>query len=374
MIQTNDLVIIKIFHAVEDPRKRETKNKLYPLEEILLVAFATLLSGGENYEDMYNLGKAKIDFFKTILPFKNGIPSADTFERVFGLLNPKKFEQCLAEWAMHLQLNYAGEIISIDGKTARRSGSKGIKPIHMVNAWAHKNKVVLSCKAVNEKSNEITAIPEVLKMLSLKGTTVTMDAMGCQHELGTQIVDQDGDYALALKGNQGTLHDDVKTFFELEEKNQNIETHETIEKDHGRIEKRKYGFFSDVEWLKKLHPNWHTINGIGFVNSRRIIDEKTTEETRYFIVSKAFGVTKFAEVIRAHWGVENSLHNFLDVSMHEDNSRVRDRNAVVNVSIMRRMAINRIGERKDPKRSKRSMRLVSGWDNDYLKALLIPAL
>lgn len=370
----HDLVIINIFCTVEDPRKRDTKNKLYPLEEILLVAFATFLSGGENYEDMHNFGKAKIEFFKTILPFKNGIPSTDTYERVFGLLNPKQFEQCLTEWAKHLQLNYAEEIISIDGKTARRSGSRGVKPIHMVNAWANKNRVVLSCKVVNEKSNEISAIPEVLNMLSLKGTIVTMDAMGCQYEPANQIVEQGGDYVLALKGNQGTLHDDVKTFFELEKENQNIEHYATIEKDHGRIEKRKYGFFTDIKWLKKLHPNWGTINGIGFVEAKRMIDDKTSEETRYFIISKAFGVTRFADAARTHWGVENSLHNFLDVALHEDNSRVRNRNAVANLSIMRRMAINKIGERKDPKRSKRTMRLVAGWDNDYLKNLLIPSL
>lgn len=372
MHRAHDLVIINIFQSIDDPRKKDTKNKLYPLVEILLIAFATLLSGGENYVDMHNFGKAKIDFFKTLLPFKNGIPSADTYERVFGLLNPKKFEQCLTEWSKYLQINYAGEIISIDGKSARRSGSKGVKPIHMVNAWANKNKIVLSCKALAEKSNEITAIPEVLSMLSLKGTIVTMDAMGCQYELANQIVDQAGNYVFSLKGNQSTLHDDVKTFFELEKKNKNIELHETLEKDHGRIERRKYGFFSEVQWLKNSHPKWRTVNGIGFVTSKRTTGEKITEETRYFVVSQNFGVISFAEAVRAHWGVENSLHNFLDVAMHEDNSRVRDRNAVVNLSIVRRMAINRIGERKDPKRSKRTMRLVAGWDNDYLKALLIP--
>lgn len=374
MNSSNDLVIVKIFNEVEDPRIRETKNKLYPLEEILLIAFATLLSGGENYEDMHNFGKAKLEFFKTLLPFKNGIPSPDTYERIFGLLNPKQFEKCLSEWAKHLELNYDEEIISIDGKTARRSGSKGIKPIHMVNAWANKNKVVLSCKAVSEKSNEITAIPEVLKMLSLKGVIVTTDAMGCQHTLANQIVDEGGDYVFALKGNQGTLHDDVRTFFELEKNNLNIALHQTIEKDHGRIEKRKYGFFSDITWLKKMHPSWHTINGIGYVESKRTIADKTSEETRYFIISKDLGVVKFATAVRTHWGVENSLHNFLDVTLHEDYSRVRNRNAAVNISIMRRMAVNKIGEKKDPKRSKRTMRLVAGWDNDYLKSLLIPSL
>lgn len=367
-------MLINIFSRLEDPRNTTTKNFLYPLDEILLVAFATLLCGGTTYVDMKVFGKAKLDFFKILLPFENGIASEDTFEEVFGLLNPKQFEQCLIEWINHLKLDYNDEIISIDGKTVRRSGSKTVKPVHMVNAWANKNRVVLCCKSVSEKSNEITAIPEVLKILSLKGTIVTTDAIGCQYDIADQIVEQEGDYVIALKENQGSLHDDVKTFFELEaadkKKNPEIEIFETIEKDHGRIEKRKYGFFANVVWLKKLHPKWHTINGIGYVESRRTIDNKTTEETRYFIISKNFGVTKFAGAVRAHWGVENNVHNFLDVSLLEDFSRVRNRNATTNLAIARRIVINKIESNKKPGLSKRCMRLKAGWDNDYLKGLL----
>jgi predicted transposase YbfD/YdcC len=374
----NGLVLIKIFSNMEDPRNTTTKNFFYPLGEILLVALATLLCGGSTYKDMKVFGEAKLDFFKTLLDFKNGIPSEDTFEEVFGLLNPKQFEQCLREWIDYLQLNYKDEIISIDGKTARRSGSKSAKPIHMVNAWANNNRVVLCCKAVSEKSNEITAIPEILNMLSLAGTVVTTDAMGCQYEIGDQIVEQGGDYVLALKGNQGTLLEDVETFFELEaadkKKNTDIKLHETLEKDHGRIEKRKYGFYSNVEWLRILHPRWKTMHGIGYVESTRIIDEKTTKEIRYFIVSKDFGAIRFGEIVRAHWGVENNLHNFLDVSLVEDYSRVRSRNAAINLAIVRRIVINKIEKNKEPKLSKRSMILKAGWDNEYLKTLLVQSI
>lgn len=373
MLGSNELVIINIFYTIEDPRKK-TKNKLYPLEEILLVAFATLLSGGENYEDMTTFGEAKFNFFKTFLPFENGIPSSDTYERVFGMLNPKHFEKCLTEWTKHLQLNFNNEIISIDGKTVRSSRSKGTRPLHMVNAWANKNKVVLSCKAISEKSNEITAVPEVLSMLSLKGTITTMDAMGCQYALCNQIVEQEGDYTVSLKGNQGALHDDVKTFFELEKSSAHIERCETVEKDHGRIEKRQYGLIGNVEWLRKLHPNWDTIRAVGYVTSKRIIDDIVSEETRYFITSKAFGVTMFADVVRSHWGIENILHNFLDVALGEDRNRVRDRDAATNLSILRRMVVNRIAEKKRPGTSKRSMRLAAGWSDDYLKSLLSPSL
>jgi predicted transposase YbfD/YdcC len=369
----HSLIIINIFSKIEDTR-RETKNKLYPLMEILLVAFATLLSGGENYEDMKHFGRAKLDFFRTMLPFENGIPSADTFERVFSSIRPVEFEKCLNEWVQQLKVDYSGDIISVDGKTVRGSKSKAVKPIHLVNAWANKNRLVLGCKLVDKKTNEITAIPEVLKMLSLKGTMTTMDAMGCQVNIANQIVEAEGDYFFCLKGNNGLLHDDVKTFFELEPEHQSIDHYESLEKNHGRIERRNYGFSPDVSWLTKMHPKWHTIKTIGFVRSRRFIDGINTEETRFFITSRVAPAEHLAFVARSHWGVENLLHNFLDVTLREDQCRVRDQNAATNLSILRRMVVGRIEERKDSKRSKRVMRLAAGWDNDYLKTLLMPAL
>lgn len=369
-MEERSLIVISIFKPVEDPRI--DRNKLYTLEEILLVAFATILCGGDSYTDMRDFGLSKLAFFKTLLPFENGIPSEDTFERVFSLLSPKQFEKCFGEWVNFIKKDGNDEIIAIDGKTLKRSGSKSIKPLHMINAWACRNRLVLGCKTTSEKSNEIIAIPEVLELLCLKNTTITLDAMGCQTKIAQQIVDEKGDFVISLKGNQGTLHDDVKCFFELENplKNDEIEVYQSTEKDHGRIEIRTYGFCRKVAWLKKLHPNWNMINGIGFVTSRRIINGQETGETRYYISSLNRDVKRFAEAIRLHWGVENSLHWLLDITYREDYSRVRDRNAATNLAIMRRIAINKYEQDTSIKRSKRRKRNLAAWDEFYLKTLL----
>ena len=367
-----NLVMIKAFGALEDPRNTKTKNFLYPLGEILLVAFATILSGGRTYVDMCLFGNAKLDFFKTLLPFESGIPSPDTFEAVFGALNPKKFEECFLNWINDLKLNYNGEFIGIDGKKLRRSKKKGRNPLHVINAWSHKNRAVLGCKAIKEGGGEIATVPEVLKILSLKGAIVTMDAMGSQKvEILNQIVEQGGDYVIALKANQLTLHNNVKAYLEDKKNNEKIAIHETIEKDHGRIERRKYGFTADILEVKNNSDSkWYTVNGIGYVEAKRTINEKTSIQTRYFIVSSDIGITKFVEAVRGHWGIENNLHNFLDVALLEDLSRVRNRNAAQNLAVLRRMGVNRIEKNKKPKLSKRCMLLKAGWDTDYLKSLL----
>jgi predicted transposase YbfD/YdcC len=365
-----DLVIIDFLKKIEDPRIE--RNKLYALEEVLLVAFATILSGGETYSDMSDFGEAKLEFFKTLLPFKNGIASEDTFARIFNLLQPKAFEVLLVEWSESLRKEEEYRTISIDGKTLRRSGSKSKKPLHMLSVWANSNKLILGCKAVEEKSNEITAVPEVLKLLSLKNTTVTLDAMGCQTATAQQIVDQKGDFVIALKGNQSNLHDDVKTFFELEtqKKNPAITYHQTIDKDHGRIEKRHYGLCPDIAWLKQRNPQWSMIKSIGFVSSIRIVNKQQSHEIRYYIVSYKDDVMRFAEDVRGHWSIENSLHWFLDVTCHEDLSRVRNRNAAANLAMLRRLAVSKYQLDSTAKRSKRRKRLLAGWDDSYLKTLL----
>jgi predicted transposase YbfD/YdcC len=369
-METLGLMIVHIFKPVEDCRI--DRNKLYPLDEILLVALATILSGGETYTDMHDFGNGKLSFLKTLLPFEHGIPSEDTFERVFSLLNPKQFEKCFAEWVNALKEHGNSEIIAIDGKTLRRSGSKQLKPLHVVNAWACHNRLVLGCKATEEKSNEITVIPEVLELLSLKNTTVTIDAMGCQTAIVDQIVEAGGDYAIALKSNQGSLHDDVKTFFTLEDplKNDSIQIIRNSEKNHGRIEIRTQGFCGNVTWLRKLHPRWKSIKGIGFVSTTRITGSKETNETRFFICSFDRDVNRFAEAIRLHWGIENSLHWVLDVLYREDDSRVRNRNAAANLAILRRVALNKVESETTLKVSRRRRRLRAALQDDYLKTLL----
>jgi predicted transposase YbfD/YdcC len=373
-----DYTFISIIKKIEDPRI--DRLKLYPLDEIILVAIATILCGGEGYADMHTFGNSQVDFFKTILPFKNGIPSEDTYERVFKLINAKAFQECLNEWIMTLQnLKKDGtgddrRMIGIDGKTLKGSRSKLAKPLHMVSAWASDNRCVLGSRAVDAKSNEITAIPEVLKMLSLENAIITMDAMGCQKSIVNQVVEQKGDLVIALKGNQGNLHDDVKSFFEIEEKNDFkdvvVQKIVTTEKDHGRFEKREYALCCNVEWLKQRNPGWDKINSIGFVNSSRTIGEITTHERRYYISSLRGDVKLFAKATRSHWGIENSLHWVLDVIFREDDCRIRDKNAAENFALMRRTAIFLLAA--DPsKLSKRSRRLKAGWDNRYLKKLLL---
>lgn len=360
---------MSIFEKLEDPRIE--RKKKYPLGEILLVAFATILGGGDGYEDMEYFGNAKLNVLNEILPFKNGIPSDDTFGRVFELINPKKFQQLFMEWVKTLcSLNE--KIIGIDGKTIRGSASpkNKVKPLHLVNAWACENRMALGFKKVDEKSNEITAVPEILKLLSLKGTTVTMDAMGCQTVLAQQIVDQEGDFVISLKGNQSSLLEDVKTFFELDSENKDIEKGaKQTEKGHGRIETREYGFCPEIAWLQKEHPKWAMVQSIGYVVSTRIVGDTTTKERRYFI-SSLQDSEKFAVAVRAHWGIENSLHWTLDVILNEDSSRIRAKNAVENLAIIRRAVLNVVSLDTKSKTSKRIKRLRAGWDDEYLKMAL----
>jgi predicted transposase YbfD/YdcC len=367
MQRENSLVLMTIFKHIEDPRI--DRNKLYPLDEIILVAFATILSGGETYVDMHDFGTSKLAILRELLPFSNGVPSEDTFERVFSILNPKQFVECFAEWVNYIREKNNENVISIDGKKLRRSGSKTQRPLHVINAWAHQNRLVIGCLPVDSKSNEITMLPEILKLLSLKKTTVTLDAMGCQLSVTHQIVDAGGDFAISLKGNQGSLHEDVKLFFEEEKTADNIETYRAdTEKNHGRIEMRSYGLCTKIAWLKKRHPQW-PIKAIGCATAIRIIGDKKTSETRYFILTLT-DVQKFAHAVRAHWEIENALHGVLDITFHEDNSRVRDRNAATNLAIIRRVAVNILEKDKTPKRSKRRKRLIAGWDDSYLKSML----
>lgn len=369
-------MFMNTFQELVDPRI--DRKKLYPLQEVLLVALATILCGGETYDDMRLFGVSKLAIFKTLMSFKNGIPSKQTFERVLELLNPKEFQQCFSVWVSNLTRE-CPDVISLDGKTLKGSAkpSRGIKPLHIVEAWATKNRLVLGNCVVDEKSNEITAIPKVLRLFSLKGSIVTIDAMGCQTSIAQQIVNQEGNFIISLKGNQGLLHEDVKTFFKLEAKNNfkdvPVDLYKTAEKDHGRIEIRKYGFCSQVDWLKKNHPQWSMIQGIGFVTSTRIIGNKETEETRYYISSLNSDVQTFAHAIRSHWGIENSLHGVLDITFSEDSSKIRHKRAAENMAIIRRIGVNLLELSKShtvEKISKKGMRLKAGWDDTYLKSVL----
>lgn len=364
-----DISVSKFFCTIKDPRIN--RKKLYPLEEILLVALCSIISGAEGFEDMVLYGKNKLTFLRTIYPFKHGIASYSTFRRVFMLINPKDFKECFVNWVKDLQERRC-EHIAIDGKLARRTASKTHKALYMVSAWANDHGLVLAQERVEDKTNEINAIPDLLEILDIKGCVVTIDAMGCQKLIAKKIIDKEGDYIFGLKGNHKNLNEEVKEVFEGKRQVRFIETKETnhmsIEKEHGRLETRKYRAVG-VENLPINIKDWPGIQSIIEVRSIREVEEKKSEEIRYYISSLEADAQKQAQYIRGHWGIENSLHWVMDVVFNEDQSRIRSGYAAENVAIIRHTSLNLL--KKDPnKGSIRGKRKKAGWNDDYLLELL----
>ena len=356
--------------SVPDPRKNFWLQR-HSLRDILLIAVCATIGGADTFEDIAAFGRAKLDWFKEFLELPNGIPSHDTFNRVFEYLDHDRFKKSFLSWVQSICKLYEGEVIAIDGKTMCASGDSAHKALHVISAWACGNSLVIGQKATEEKSNEITAIPKLLDMIKIKGCIVTIDAMGCQKEIAKHVMEKEADYVLSLKGNQGTLHENIKlNFDDVREEvlhKKTTDFHSSVDADHGRVETRKYWISDDIDWLEQK-KNWPGLKSVGIVESRREINGTVATERRYFISSLAPNAKVFANAVRSHWLVENSLHWSMDVTFDEDRNRVKGQ-AGLNLGQLRHFALNILKTDKT-KGSIRGKRKKAGWDNSFLKKLL----
>ena len=356
------------FSNLEDPRIDRTK--AHPLENILFITIAAVICGAESWNDIEAYGHAKENWLKKHLNLANGIPSHDTFNRFFSLVDTQKLENCFLEWVQDIAQITQGEIVSIDGKSIRGSKKSASKHlVHMVSAWANKNQLSLGQIKTEEKSNEITAIPKLLNVLSLEGCTVTIDAMGCQKNIAKQIIEKGANYVLAVKGNQKELKENIEASTKILEP---FEEWEEIDAGHGRVETRKCSIYKDLSLLRR-EWDWEGLQALVKLESIRYHKANGQEEreTRYYITSLQIGAGEIGSIIRNHWGIENQLHWALDVSFGEDHSRKRDGHSAENFSIINRIALNILKNDHSKKRSIRGKRLDAGWDNGYLIRLLL---
>jgi predicted transposase YbfD/YdcC len=354
------------FEDLEDPRSGNAA--LHDFHALLIIALCAVLCGGQGAVDMALFAKSKEPFLREFLDLKNGPPSHDTFSRLFRHLNPDQFRASFRRFMTAFSETCQG-VIAIDGKVLRRSFDRASdkSTLHMVSAWGCEQRIVLAQIATDAKSNEITAVPKLLAMLSLKGTIVTVDALNCQRAIAAQIVDQGGNYALALKANQPTLHADVSLFFDDPERDAG-ETDTTVDADNGRIETRTAMVSTDIDWLRHGH-RWPGLVCIGKVTRIREAGGKITTETAYYLLSTVLTAKRFNAVVRSHWGIENRLHWRLDVVMNEDQDRTRMDHGPYNLAILRHMALNVMQQEKS-NGSLRGKFKKAGWDDAYLRQLL----
>ena len=376
------LSLIEHFKNLPDPRVKRTQH--HDLIDLLIIAICTLLCGGESFNDMEDFGHAKHDWFKTFLGLRQGIPSHDTFNRLFAALDPQQFLDCFLRWTQSLRQAVAQEIVALDGKALRRALNQAESVKYVVSAWAESNGLVLGQLKVADKSNEITALPALLRVLELSGCIVTVDAMGCQKKIAKEIIEADADYVLALKGNQETVHQEVKSFLDELVAEQSasrpcgakpsaaaakLGVLETVEKDHGRLETRRYYQSGELDWFAD-RLKWEGLRSVGMVESLREVRGQRTVERRYYLSSLPLGVETFGRAVRGHWGVENKLHWVLDVCFREDQSRARTGYAAENLATLRRLALNLLNREKTKKRGLKGKQLNAGWDHAYLLRLL----
>lgn len=364
MIQTS---IYDHFSQIPDPRLN--RNKKHKLTDIIVLSILAVLCGAESYDSIEEFGKSRVDFLKQILQLPNGIPSHDTINRVISMIQPDQFEKVFAQWAESLRgLSVENEVIAIDGKTIRCSMDSyhNKAPIHLVSAWANQNSLVLGQRKVDGKSNEITAIPELLEKLEIKGCIITIDAMGTQREIAQKIIDNDADYILALKGNHPYLKQDVES---LCKRSKPDYENEMAEKGHGRIETRTCEVYNKIDLLEDIEK-WPCFESVIKITAQREIKNKRTSETRFYISSLDHNAKEFNKYIRQHWSVENNLHWILDMTFREDEQRKRIKYAAQNFALIRKIALNLLKKEGSKKLSLKTKRLKAGWDNQFLLKIL----
>ena len=368
------ITILDHFKDLEDKRVERTKR--HKLIDIVTIAICAVICGADSWVLMETYGKKKEEWLKQFLELPNGIPSHDTFARVFARIDPQQLQNSFLSWIKSINKITEGEVIAIDGKTLRHSYDKGKDKgaIHMVSAWATTNRLVLGQCKVDEKSNEITAIPELIKVLDIAGCIVTIDAMGCQKQIVKSIVDKSGEYVIALKKNQGNLYKNVEEIFKeaIAKRFEGFKysDYHTKEDEHGREEIRHYLMLSDIQERIDSGKKWMNLQSVGMVEYIRKVNGKTKVETRYYISSLTDNAKLLGESVRSHWSIENSLHWVLDVALREDDCRIRKDNAPQNFAVLRHIAVNAVGKEKSQKLGIKNKQVCAGWDNEYLEKIL----
>ena len=370
--------LLGCLQQVEDPRIDRTRE--HKLIDILVIGVCCLICGGEGFTDMETFGKAQYQWLKGFLELPKGIPSHDTFNRVFSAIKPEAFMDCFMQWTQSLRSSLGGEIVALDGKAQRRARNKEQTLPYVISAWASTSGLTLGQVKVDEKSNEITAIPKLLRVLELQGCIVTIDAMGCQKNIAREIIEADADYCLSLKGNQSAAHEEIRAFFDdlippdpamgPAPPPPKADYTESVDADHGRIEIRRYWITDQIDWFADAEK-WEGLRSFGIVDSVREVGDSRSYERRYLLLSIPPDASTFAAACRGHWGVENPLHWTLDVTFREDDSRARSGHAPENLAALRRLALNTIkSDKSQPKLSVRSKRLMAAWNRGYLATLI----
>ena len=360
------------FAPLTDPRRRKV---VYPLINVVTIAICAVISGADDFVAIADYGRKKRKWLSQFLDLSEGIPSHDRFNAILGAIKPAEFEACLLNWITDLHEISEGQIVAIDGKTLRRSfdAATSKSAIHMVSAWATTNQISLGQVIVDEKSNEITAIPKLLKILEISGCLVTIDAMGCQTAIAQAILDAEANYVLAVKDNQPTLHEGISWFFLTKRQTgfarTKVSRHYTQDKGHGREEARTY-YVCEAPRDLPDRKRWPNLTAIGCAINNTVRGGKPSFETRYYILSKKLTARQFAAAVRKHWSIENQLHWQLDVTFQEDQSRLRLGHADANFSILRRTALSLLKNNHTLKVGVKNRRLAAGWDDSYLEQVL----